>query len=48
MTMETESTSPQEQLDEGSAYKEELKRKESERIAREKAEKEWWESRQDG
>ena len=37
----------QEQLDEGKAYEEELKRKEAERIAREKAKKEWWTSRQE-
>ena len=37
----------QEQLDAGEAYEEELKRKEAERIAKEKADKEWWESRQD-
>ena len=37
----------QEQLDAGEAHEEELKRQEAERIAREKAEKEWWASRQD-
>ena len=37
----------QEQLDAGKAYEEELKRKEAERLAREKANKEWWASRQE-
>ena len=37
----------QEQLDAGEAYEEELKRKEAERLAREQAEKEWLENRQD-
>ena len=37
----------QEDLDAGEAHEEELKRQEAEQIAREKAEKEWWASRQD-
>ena len=37
----------QEEFDAGSEYEQEQKRKEAERLAKEKAEKEWWESRQD-
>ena len=36
-----------EDIAESEAYDEEFKREEAERIAKEKAEKEWWESRQD-
>lgn len=37
----------QEELDAGTEYEQELKRKEAERLAKEKADKEWWESRKE-
>ncbi len=37
----------QEEFDAGLEYEQELKRKEAERLAKEKAEQEWWESRKD-